>query len=342
MTGARTGAPGSATRLVTPVRYVAIGDSVAQGFRPFPRPRQRDGCGFRIAGVPLWWFDDPAIAYPALLADELARRGIPLRLEALATCSGLSTDHLWAHDAPTPRLRAIASVPADLITLTLGANDVLPLWYRYLVGTVPLRLLGPLTPERAVDALGRRLAPSRQQVAVAERGLERRLHRIVAWLSQRMPDARIVLTTYFSGDGTALARERFAEPIASTIVAAVADHPMASVVDLGPVVDRARANGGPKPIAVDALHPTPHGHRLIAAAIATEVARSVAGGSGAGGLGERDEPVERFGGLGGNGWKPRGLMLGDVDVDAHRAAGFRRLERPLVDDVGQHAGDHDA
>jgi lysophospholipase L1-like esterase len=327
---------------LTPVRYVAIGDSVAQGFRPLPPlPRGRDGCGFRIAGVPLWWFDHPARAYPALLCGELARRGIPVRLGALATCSGLRTDHLWADDAPTPRLRAVASTPADLVTMTVGANDVLPLWYRYLLATVPLRLLGPLTPERAVDALALRLAPSRRQVAEAERGLERRLRCIVAWLSQRMPDARIVLTTYFC-DGTALTQERFAESIAARIAAAAADTPMASIVDLGPVLDRARANGGPRPIAIDALHPTPYGHRLIAAAIATEVARRVAGGSGAGGLGERDEPVERLGGLGGNGREPAGLVVGDVDADAHRAAGLRRFERPLVDDVGQHAGDHDA
>lgn len=326
---------------LTPLRYVAIGDSVAQGFRPLPpRPRRRDACGFRIAGVPLWWFDDRASAYPALLGGELGRRGIALRLEALGTCSGLNTDHLWAQDGPTPRLRALASVPADLVTLTVGANDVLPLWYPYLVGTVPLRLLGRLTPHRPVDALGRRLAPSRQKVAEAERGLEQRLHRIVGWLSQRMPDARIVLTTYFSGDDTALTRERFEHSIAATIAAAAADHPMASVVDLGPVIDRARENGGPKPIALDALHPTPHGHRLIAEAIATEVVRRNARGL-AGGLGERDEPVERLGGLGGNGGKPAGLVLGDVDADANGAAAARRLEGPLVDDVGQHAGDHD-
>ncbi len=328
--------------MATPLRYVAIGDSVAQGFRPLPPlPRGRDGCGFRIAGIPLWWFDHPDRAYPALLVDELARRGIPVRLGTLATCSGLSTDHLWANDAPTPRLRAVASTPADLVTMTVGANDVLPLWYRYLLATVPLRLLGPLTPERAVDALARRLAPPRRQVAEAERGLERRLRCIVAWLSQRMPDARIVLTTYFS-DGTALTQERFTESIAARIAAAATDTPMASIVDLGPVLDRARANGGPRPIAIDALHPTPHGHRLIAAAIATEVARRATGGSGAGGLGERDEPLERLGGLDGNGRKPAGLVVGDVDADAHRAAGLRRFERPLVDDVGQHAGDHDA
>ena len=332
---------GPAAGLPTPLRYVAIGDSVAQGFRPLPPvPRGRDGCGFRIAGVPLWWFDHPARAYPTLLVDELARRGIPVRLE-LATCSGLSTDHLWANDAPTPRLRAVANVPADLITMTVGANDVLPFWYRYLLVTVPLRLLGPLTPERAVDALALRLAPSRQQVAEAERGLERRLRCIVTWLSQRMPDARIVLTTYFCDD-TALTRERFEQPIGARIAAAAADTPMASIVDLGPVLDRARANGGPRPIAIDALHPTPHGHRLIAAAIATEVARRAAGASGAGGFGERDEPVERLGGLGGNGREPAGLVLGDVDADAHRAARLRRFQRPLVDDVGQHARDHDA
>lgn len=325
------------------MRYVAIGDSVARGFRPRPpRPRRRGGCGFRVAGVPLWWFDDPATAYPALLGGELARRGVPLTLRALATCSGLRSDHLWSHGAPTPRLRALANAPADLVTLTVGANDVLPLWYRYLAATVPLRLLGPLTPTSAVDALAHRLAPSRRQVADEECGLERRLRGIVTWLSRRMPDARIVLTTYFSGDGTALTRERFSESIAATIAAAVADNPMASVVDLGPVFDRARASGGPKPVAVDALHPTPHGHRLIAAAIATEVARGVAGGSRAGGLGERDQPVQRLGGLGGNGREAGGLVLGDVDADAHRTAGVRRLERPLVDDVGQQAGDHDA
>jgi lysophospholipase L1-like esterase len=337
---ARNGATGSGAQLPNPVRYVAIGDSVAQGFRPLPpRPRRRDGCGFRIAGVPLWWFDDRASAYPALLGDVLGRRGIPLRLAALGTCSGLRTDHLWADGGPTPRLRALASVPADLVTLTVGANDVLPLWYPYLVGTVPLRLLGPLTPHRPVDALGRRLAPSRQQVAELELGLGQRLHRIVAWLSQRMPDAMIVLTTYFSGDGTVLARERFERSIAATIAGAAADHPMASVVDLGPVIDRARANGGPKPIALDALHPTPYGHLLIAEAIATEVARGIARGSGAGGLGERDEPVERLGGPGGNGREPGGLVLGDVETDAQRAAGVSRFERPVVDDVGRHSGD---
>lgn len=327
---------------MTALRYVAIGDSVAQGFRPLPpRPLRRRGSGVRIGGVPLWWFDHPETAYPAFLGDALGRRGIPIRLVGVATISGLHSGHLWA-DGPTPRLRAVAAIPADLVTITLGANDVLPLWYRYLLGTVPLRQLGPLTPRRAVDALGRRLAPSPRRVVAAERGLERRLGRIVAWLARQNPEARIVLTTYFSGDGTALTRERFADPIADTITRAVGDHPMVSVVDLDPVIDRARAGGGPKPIAIDALHPTTHGHRLIADAIAAEVARVLLRDSGSGGLGERDQAIERLGGLGGNGGEAGGLVFGDVDANAHRAARIRRFERPLVDDVGQHAGDHHA
>jgi lysophospholipase L1-like esterase len=324
-----------------PLRLVAIGDSVARGFLPWPpRPRRRDGWGLRIGGVPLWWFDYPERAYPALLGPELSRRGIGLRLAMLATYSGLRTDHLWRHDAPTPLLRSVAAVPADFVTMTVGANDVLPLWYPYLVGTVPLRLLGPLTPERAVVALGHRLAPRRSRSAPAERGLAHRLGATVGWLSQRMPETRIVVTTYFSGDGTDLSRERFADPIAAVIAAAVAEHPAASVVDLGPLVDAARASGGPRPIAIDALHPTPHGHRLIARAIADEVARRVAGASDRG-LGKRHEPFEGLGGLDGDGTEPGGLLLRDVDPYPDGAADVGGLQRPLVDDVGEHAGDHD-
>lgn len=259
------------------IRYVAIGDSIARGFAlGAPRLRARDGCGLRLAGVPLRWFDHPEWAYPALVAREVAAlAGCAVHLDERLTCSGLQTEHLWSGGAPTPLLRVIGDEPADLITVTLGANDLLPLWYRYLALMLPLQPVAALLPAAAVRSLATHLAPEADRAWAVADGTKQRLGALIDWVADRWPRANLIVTTYFPGDGPDETKEAFSRPLRAAILAAAGPSP-ATVVELDAILDATKS--GERVSRVDRLHPTAEGQRLIAAAV-VEAALSELGAS---------------------------------------------------------------
>ena len=256
-----------------PLRYVAIGDSIARGFQTtWPRPWRRDGCGVRVAGIPLRWFDDVAGAYPVeaarLLTDLLGRR---IALDMRLTCSGTRTDHLW-RDGPTNLLRSGFDEPADLVTVSLGANDLIPLWYRYIAAVAvsrPVRTVVSRTVQRSVRD---RFAPPAHGSDEAARQMEHRLRSILKWICERSPAARIIVTTYHLADAADATDGGFCRPLVHAIGAAVDGCPAASLIDLRSVLSQ--HDPGERTISrLDGFHPTRAGQRRIAHAVARDVSR---------------------------------------------------------------------
>lgn len=251
-----------------PFRYVAIGDSIPRGFRlEWPRVRQRDTCGIRVAGVPLRWFDNPAEGYPAYAAAALeAALGRPVELDVAATCSGAATTHFWRAGAPTALLTSAFTRLPDLVTLTLGANDLLRMWARYLIAASLVRPLRHLGVRRPVAALIGRLAPQASQVRIATAGIEYRLSRIVAWIHAQWPTTPIVVTSYYSGDDFPPTRVGIARPLLGAARAAVETCEVATLVDLEPLfgdsAERVAQTG------LDGLHPTAEVQRRIGRIVA--------------------------------------------------------------------------
>lgn len=258
---------------IGPVRYVAIGDSIARGFQTtWPRPWRRDGCGVRVAGIPLRWFDDVRGAYPVAAARLLAENlGRGIALDMRLTCSGTRTDHLW-RDGPTQLLRSGFEQPADLVTVTLGANDLIPLWYRYIAAVAmfrPIRAVVSQTVQRSVRA---RFTPPENGSDEAARQMERRLRSILDWISERSPAARIIVTTYYLADAADATDGGFSRPLAHAIVAAVDACPAASLIDLRSVLT-SREPGERTISRLDGFHPTVAGQRRIAHAVADDASR---------------------------------------------------------------------
>lgn len=258
------------------LRYVAIGDSIPRGFQlGWPRTGQCDTCGIRIAGVPLRWFDNPNDGYPVYTAAEMGRAlGRPVELDTAFTCSGAATTHFWRAGAPTALLRSAFVRTADLVTLTLGANDLMHLWARYLTAASLARPLRRLAARRPVASLLQRLAPEMSDVRNAAAGVEYRLSRIVAWIHERSPATSIILTSYYSGDDFPATRDGFAQPLLEAARHAAQSCDAATFVDLdvlfGDSADRV-AQTGP-----DGLHPSPAMHRRIGRLVAASALKQLA------------------------------------------------------------------
>ncbi len=259
------------------VRYVAIGDSIARGFLPtWPRPWRRDRCDFRLTGIPLRWFDDPSIAYPVTAARMISDAvGAPVALDMERTCSGMRTDHLWRNDSPTELLRSGFDNPVDLVTITVGANDLMPLWFRHLAAVTILRPVQPLLPTALTRSVRERCAPQRRRILVAASGVEHRLDRILAWIGDQSPSARVLVTSYCSGDDSQFPHTEFSLPLFGAICAAVGRHTSASMIDVTPLLTVPGANRT-LTSRWDGLHPTADGQRAIARAVADEAVRLMA------------------------------------------------------------------
>ncbi len=259
------------------VRYVAIGDSIARGFQAsWPRPWRRQGCGVRIAGIPLKWFDDLPGSYPVVAARMISERLVrDVALETGLTCSGTRTDHLWRDGSgPAPLLRTAFAHPADLVTATLGANDLISMWYRYIASQV---LLGPfhaLTPARPRRPVSARLVPDAGTVAEVAAAMSARLERILTWIAGRSPSAPIIVTSYHLADGSDETHDMFWTPLVTGIRDAVERCPAATLVDLTSALADEPATV--RTISrIDGFHPTPAGQLVIAGAVADEAVRRI-------------------------------------------------------------------
>ncbi|MEV0895471.1 SGNH/GDSL hydrolase family protein [Actinoplanes sp. NPDC049802] len=140
-----------------PLQYVALGDSVAAGYGAAPT---RDNCGRSSA------------AYPALLARQ-ARGAITLRFPA---CVKATVDDVVTRQAAT------LSPETDLVTLTVGAND-LGVKQVMLACQSRARVAACRTGHAAIN---RKLSST----------LPRDLARMMRTVTTAAPKARIVVTGY--------------------------------------------------------------------------------------------------------------------------------------------------
>lgn len=172
------GDDGGAARAGLPSEGIVagLGDSVAAGYGLGPS-----------SGYP----DNPH-AYPLLLAEELGWEGFDFAVEG--SCTATAGQPEASPDTPEictrsvladqiPRMEEVLTAPPSVITLTVGANDV-----RWAECVMPVMSPVPLPFDPcAEDILGRRLA-----------ALEHNLGLVLAELSARYPDARILITEYYN------------------------------------------------------------------------------------------------------------------------------------------------
>lgn len=252
------------------MRYVAIGDSLTRGFRVGVPLRHRDDSAVRTLVSPmLSAFDRPSEGYPALVAGVLRRRGVAVDLDMELTCSGAGTDTLWHGDGPVPALRRVMEGGADLVTVTLGANDMADLWMLYVPGALvvrPLARLAGFDPQAVLDALAPPRARTRERVA----GTEARLRALLGWIIGA--GARTVLvTTYYNADGSRTVQTRFTDPLSEAVRRATGDLPAAHVVDLDSWLAGGHAHGD-WVCPWDGFHLTAVGQRAAADAVLASLA----------------------------------------------------------------------
>jgi lysophospholipase L1-like esterase len=250
------------------MRYVVIGDSIPRGFRlgPPTNLHRRDG-DRALYGVPLGWFDRPDRAYPALVAGALRARGIPVDLDDTLAHSGAPSGAVW-RDGPSEALRRTMARPADLVTVTIGGNDVITQWFPYLWALWPARMVGAALP-RAADAALERLAPPPGRALTAARRMGRRLGGLLGWLADGRA-RRLLVTTYFPLDAREVVVSRFTRPVNDAIREAARGVPGAEIVDLEPVFlgrDSHAPRGRRLIMLRDGVHPNARGHRAIAAEV---------------------------------------------------------------------------
>ena len=223
-----------------------------------------------------------------MVSDVLGRR---VALDAQLTCSGMRTDHLWRGDAPTELLRARFEEPADLVTLTIGANDLIPMWFRYVGAVSVIRPFRPVLPAALTRSIRERFVPESRRTLMAQRGIEQRLHHILEWIADRSPSARIVTTSYYLRDVADVTRSGFSRPLHEAIFAATGRCAAASMVDLTAMFAPPRSDRG-LISRLDGLHPTSAGQHRIARAVAHEAVRLVPAPSVSGHVG-RDRSTPR-------------------------------------------------
>lgn len=248
-----------------PLRYLALGDSLATGAWPgIPRPRQSDLVGRRLAGVPAAWFDHPEGSYPARAAGLLAARG-PVELARATACAGAMRAFAPGGRA-WPALRAGLARDPDLVTVSFGANDLLGHMARAGANPFAMRwaaLLWRVPPGRWL--MRRTITPERRRRGLD--GVSRDFDRLLGGIAA--PGRRVVLTTYPVGDGGPELRDDFLGPLNACIRAA-ADRHGAEVLDLEFLFlghDRRRRGRERWISRVDGIHPTARGHLHIARAL---------------------------------------------------------------------------
>lgn len=157
-------------------RYVALGSSMAAG--PGIKPR--------AAGAP-WRAGRSAANYPHLVADRL---GLDL---VDVTYSGATTAHvLTDHQNHAPPQVAVLDGSEDLVTVTIGGNDV---------GYVPMLIAAGLPrPARSLPVLGGRLRdlldPGARDRALVQ--LDASLKQVGRTVRRLAPRARVVFVDYLT------------------------------------------------------------------------------------------------------------------------------------------------
>jgi lysophospholipase L1-like esterase len=132
-------------------RYRAIGDSVAAGFGISTPPSTWIACAGHLPNNDC---DDRAHAYPQLVTDKLRAGGTDVRDENLSIAGSTPADWLPGGRAQVPdRFSALVAADPDLVTVTLGANDLLShKWCLLSDSCVGRRLVG--TTARVAAILG--------------------------------------------------------------------------------------------------------------------------------------------------------------------------------------------
>lgn len=254
------------------VRYVAVGDSVARGFRlGAPRPAGARPLHGPLLGL-LSLFDRPGAGYPARVAEILGARGARVDLDTSLTSSGATSGTLWRTDGPAARLRRVFGSPADVVTVTVGANDVMRPWAPYILASAPLRLVAGRGRDLApvLDPL----APPPEASAAALGRLRERLRALLEWLGGA-GCPRVVVTGYYSGDGSEVVDRIFRAPVDAAIAAAAAGLPWVRFVPLEPVFARGGPSGRARLVSGgDGLHPSDAGQDAIARAVVAALDRA--------------------------------------------------------------------
>jgi lysophospholipase L1-like esterase len=162
---------------------------------------------------------------------------------------------------------------ADLVTVTVGANDLRTRWSAYVPAALALRAAtGPLPvdPQPVLD----RLAPPPFICAPVITRLGVRLRGLLGWLGERV-SGPVVVTTYYAGDDSPVVKRVFTDPVNTAIRAAAAGLPGVRVVDLDRLFAGRGALTSPERRLVstrDGLHPNDAGQRAIAGAVLRAVA----------------------------------------------------------------------
>ena len=154
-------------------RYVALGSSMAAG--PGITPRAPGSP--RRAGR-------SARNYPALVADAL---GLDL---TDVTYSGATTDHILSdsQNGAPPQLAALSGAPVELVTITIGGNDV---------GYVPMLMAASLPgPLRRLGPIRDLLDPGARDQALAAVGA--RLRAVGRAVRDRAPRATVCFVDYLT------------------------------------------------------------------------------------------------------------------------------------------------
>lgn len=174
-----------------PARYVALGDSYAAVGRIAP--------GAWSAGpVSCVRTDD---AYPTVVAREL---GVGTFVNA--SCGGAVTDDLWAPDKGVPAQFDALTADTDLVTLSIGGNDV-GFGAVLVACAVRTNTADPFLP--VIDAVTGPVAENfdtttgcadviDRQAGEALNVLDSHLDEVYAEIARRSPEARVVATGYLA------------------------------------------------------------------------------------------------------------------------------------------------
>lgn len=174
-----------------PDRYVALGDSYAAVGRIAPG-------AWTTGPVACVRTDD---AYPAVVAREL---GVGTFLDA--SCGGAVSDDLWRPDEGVPPQFDALNAETDLVSLTIGGNDV-GFSAVILACAVRTNVADPFLPavDPVLESLSKDFDASTgcsdvidRQASAALDGLGSRLDAVYGEITRRSPEARVVTVGYLA------------------------------------------------------------------------------------------------------------------------------------------------
>ena len=157
-------------RIANSIRYIALGDSVSISLYPDLDASTRLGRRITGLGAPELVVHNDDTIWPAFTAQDLGHLFADVLFENVAVDGGT------IEDVQGPQLRRLAKFDADLVTLTVGGNDLLGI-------------------------LGRHT--SRAGIGAAVQNLQHRYRECIARVRQAAPRALLIVgTVYDPSDGT--------------------------------------------------------------------------------------------------------------------------------------------